>query len=268
MKLTVSNIAWPDEVDETILSLLADRKVAAIEVAPTRISPDWQLTADVITKFRNRLEEQGLQCSSLQAILYACPDLKVFGGVDTKAKLVQHLKRVADLAAQLGARPLVFGAPKNRLRGPLSETDAFAQAVDLFQEVGQYCADLDVCLCIEPNPTLYGCDFVTHSAQGAELVRAVNSPGFRLHLDVAGMYLAGEDIPRSLDSCMDVLEHIHISEPHLGSFAEPVIDHASVAASLHTLGWTKWISIEMRATEQPIQGVEKALDYVMQVYGA
>ncbi|MDX2242978.1 MAG: sugar phosphate isomerase/epimerase [Leptolyngbyaceae cyanobacterium bins.302] len=266
MKLSISNIAWTDETDAEMLSLLAASDVPAIEVAPTRIWADWQFDDQDGDRYLQSLQAQGLSCSSLQAILFKQPDLKVFGTPAQKAALMTHLKRVADLAASLGAKPMVFGAPKNRDRGELDEKTALHQAVNLFAEIGEYCQQKGVCLCLEPNPTDYGCNFITNSRQGAELVRLVNSPGFRLHLDAAGMFLAGEDIPQAIAAAADVLAHFHISEPNLGDFAAPKVNHAAIATALRDIGWNQWVTIEMRSTDQPVASVKQALDTVHAIY--
>ncbi len=265
MKLAISNIAWTSDSDDTMLSLL-QAKGLAIEIAPTRLWSDWQFSEVDVADYLKTLQAYDLVCSSLQAIVFGKPDLQLFGTPDQRVSLVEHLKRVADLSASLGARPMVFGAPKNRDRGDLDEPTAFSIAVDAFSEVGDYCAQHQVCLCIEPNPPVYGCNFVTTSQQGIDLVRAVNSPGFRLHLDAAGMHLAGDDIARSLETAADVLEHIHISEPNLSDFAVPQVAHDQMAQGLRAIGWDQWISIEMRASAHPIKSVEQAITIVQELY--
>lgn len=266
MKLSISNIAWTATEDDKVLALLPTYGVTAIEIAPTRIWTDWQYDATAVGAFREVLQQKGLGCSSLQAILYGKPDLKLFGTSKEKAALIEHLKQVADLAANLGAVPLVLGAPKNRDQGDKDEATAFAEAVDLLSEVADYFDQRNVCLCLEPNPSVYGCNFITNSQSGAQLVRTVNSPGFRLHLDAAGMYLAGEDIPRAIQAAADTLAHFHISEPHLGNFAEPQVPHREIAQALQAIGWNQWVVIEMRSSEQPITTVRQALETVIDLY--
>jgi sugar phosphate isomerase/epimerase len=266
VNLTISNIAWTAEQDEEVLGLLRQDGVQAVELAPTRIWPEWQGTAQEAIAYRDYLNGLGLACSSLQAILYGLPHLKVFGTAQEKAALVEHLRGVADLAAALGAGPMVFGAPKNRLRGDRNDATAFVEAVELFEEIGDYCQQKGVTLCLEPNPTDYGCDFITTSEQGAALVREVNSPGFRLHLDAAGMHLTGDQVPAAIESAADVLAHIHISEPFLGDFEQPQVDHKAIAKGLTAIGWDQWISIEMRATDHPVDSVKTALATVQSIY--
>ena len=129
MKLTISNIAWPDKDDAEILSCLPKYGVEAIEIAPTRIWPDWTIDTSATAAYLDELSGYGLQCSSLQAIVYNRPQLRLFGSADERAALVDHLKFVADIAASLGAGPVVFGAPKNRRKGERADAEAREKAI-------------------------------------------------------------------------------------------------------------------------------------------
>ncbi len=267
MRLAVSNIAWPAPLDGAALDVLAAHGCHGIEIAPTRVWPDWNIPAGAPAALRAELDARGFACSSLQAILFGQPDLHVFGDMKNRAALLEHIRRVAALAAELGAGPLVFGAPKNRDRGALSHEEAMRLAVDVFGALGEVCAQAGVCLCLEPNPVAYGCNFVTHSYEGADLVRRVGAPGFRLHLDAAGLFLSGEDPAQALPACRDVLAHVHISEPQLGGFEAPQrAHHAALAQALTEIGWNRWIAIEMRPSDAPLGALACALDFVQSCY--
>lgn len=267
MKLSISNIAWRPEDDRGVYTLLRELKIGAIEVAPTRIVPDWQAaTLEAARAFGATLKHEGLGCSSLQSLLYGLPALNLFGTDEARLDLARHLDLVANFGAALGARAFVFGSPKNRDRGELPEAQAFAIAAEFFAAAGESYARQGVCLCLEPNPPQYGCNFVTDSTAGAALVRAVGSPGFRLHLDAACMHMAGEDGARAIESCADVLAHFHISEPFLRDFANPEVDHRALARALRAIGWNKQVVVEMRATETPLQTVGETLHRVMELY--
>ena len=173
---------------------------------------------------------------------------------------------VADLAASLGAKPMVFGSPKNRDPGTRPPAAAFAEAKEFFYTIGSYCEKIGVTLCLEANPTQYGCNFITNAAQAAELVRAVNSPGFRLHLDTACMFLAGDDIAKTIADNHDILMHFHVSEPNLGSFAQPQSPHAVAALALKKIGYLGYVSIEMLNKANTLQPITEALDYVQRTY--
>lgn len=268
MKLAISNIAWRAQDDQDVYALLREFGIGVIEVAPTRIVPDWNAaTVEAAQAFRAHIEGEGLTCSSLQSLLFGLPALNLFGDDQIRRDLARQLDLVADFGVALGARAFVFGSPKNRDRGSLSDKEAFAVAAEFFAGIGEAYARRDVCLCLEANPTQYGCNFVTDSAAAAALVRAVASPGFRLHLDAACMHLAGEDGARAIESCADILAHFHISEPFLKDFARPEVDHRALASALRTIGWDKPISVEMRATDDPPRTIRDTLSRVIELYG-
>jgi D-psicose/D-tagatose/L-ribulose 3-epimerase len=268
VNFTVSNIAWSNSFDELAFEKLASLDVAALEIAPTRLWPDWTgQSMESAAAYRKQYQSRGMQIPSLQAILFGKPDYKLFGAVGQRNNLVSHLCLCADIAESLGARRLVFGAPKNRDRSGLSDEEAFNIAVDSFAVVGDFYSKKGLILCLEANPTQYGCNFLTNSQQAARLVRTVHSPGVGLHLDTACMHLAGENISNSIHENADILCHFHVSEPNLNHFNEPVIDHASVAATLREIGYKHWISLEMREAEPVMANLESAVRFVSSTYG-
>lgn len=267
MKLAVSNIAWQLDQEEEALALLRRVGISGIEVAPTRLWPDWKGTSVLAGKCHGeRYRASGFSVLALQAILFGLPRHKLFGTDAEREDLLNHLLLCADLAVSIGARNLVFGAPKNRELNGISQGNAFEMAREFFSNIGSYYEKRNVCLCLEANPPQYACQFITNSRDAANLVRAVNSPGFGLHLDTACMHLANEDLPASIRTNFDVLRHFHVSEPFLASFKTPVIDHAQVAGTLRSLGYAAWISLEMREPEVPVVDLPEAVEFFAQTY--
>jgi D-psicose/D-tagatose/L-ribulose 3-epimerase len=267
MKLAVSNIAWPIEWNAAALERLHANGIGALEVAPTMVWPNWVgIDAGSVRDFRRRVEAFGLTISSLQSILFQRPELQLFGSEQRRSELDEHLRRCADLAVDLGAYALVFGAPKNRVLGERTEDEAFAMAAEFFAKIGDYCAGRGVCLVFEANPAEYGCNFATDSGTAARLVRAAGSAGFQLHLDTACMHLAGEDATESITRNAGILRHFHVSEAYLGSFANPSLPHAGVAGALRESGYDGWVTLEMRASEPPLPALEESIRSLRRLY--
>jgi D-psicose/D-tagatose/L-ribulose 3-epimerase len=200
----------------------------------------------------------------MQSILFQKPELQLFG---EGPGFGEHLRRCAGVAAQLGAGAVVFGAPKNRDRGNLSEEAAFARAVEVLGPIAEAYAAAGVALCWEANPTQYACNFVTDGREAARLVRAVGSVGLRLHLDTACAQMAGEDVGELVRENADILAHFHASERMLGRFAEPSEGHAGAAAALHEVGYAGWVAVEMRTQEDVLGALAQAAEFAMETYG-
>jgi D-psicose/D-tagatose/L-ribulose 3-epimerase len=211
------------------------------------------------------VEDAGLRISSLQSILFQKPPWQLLGDSADREALYRHICFCADLAAELGAECLVFGAPKNRNRGTLSEDDAIAAAAEFFSRAGAYCAQRGTCLGFEANPAQYGCQFATDSVTAARLVRAVGSAGFRLHLDIACLHLAGEEPASAILGNADILCHFHVSEPYLGAFSAPEAPHQAIAAAL--VSYPRWVALEMRAADPPLPALEEAVLFLERTYG-
>src|ERR1700753_4158891 len=107
-KISVSNLAWAPNLEGTVFARVQASGVRGVEVAPTRIAPWDGLTETAITEYRRRIEDAGLEVSSLQAIVYGRPDLQLLGSPESFAGLRDHMSLVANLAALLGAGVLVF----------------------------------------------------------------------------------------------------------------------------------------------------------------
>jgi sugar phosphate isomerase/epimerase len=175
---------------------------------------------------------------------------------------------MAHLAAALGATRLVFGSPGNRRRGDLPVEQADEIAVGVFRALGEEAAGLGVAFCIEANPTDYGCDWLTDAVAATDFVRAVDSPGVRLHLDTACMALAGDDAAERVRRGADVLAHVHASAPALGVVGpEGPVDHAAVAAALRAVDYRGSVSVEMLPPADDLPGALRGTaDFVRKTY--
>jgi D-psicose/D-tagatose/L-ribulose 3-epimerase len=269
VKLAVSNIAWEPAEEGAVLALLRNLGIQGIEVAPTRLWPDWAGAAPgSAADWRRRFAAERFVLPSMQAILFGKPELQIFGSEPVRRATLDHLGRVAELAAALGARVLVFGAPRNRERGTLTPDEAFTRAVDFFREAGRICAAHDASLCIEPLPEAYGSNFATRWSQAADLVIAVDTPGFGLHLDTGCIHLAGDDPAGAVRACKGLIRHFHASEPHLVDLGRPLIDHRGVGEALREVEYEGWVSLEMRRPAHDALGrIGEAMAHLWVCYG-
>jgi sugar phosphate isomerase/epimerase len=270
MRLAISNIAWPAGADAAALPLLEEHHVAGVELALTKVWPQpLAASADEVAAYRAWWESRGIRIVALQALLFGKADLHLFGSPSSRQAMHDYLVGIIQQAARLGAQALVLGSPGNRKRGALGPAEALAVAVDFFRPLGEAAERHGITLCIEPNPSAYGCDWVTSVTEGIELVDTVGSAGFGLHLDTAGMHLAG-DGPETVRAAGHRTRHFHVSAPFLEGVPGGDVSHSDYAEALVGAGYSGWVSIEMAEPKlQPCwqDGICRALDYVRQVYG-
>ena len=251
MNVGISNIAWPAEEETEVADALAELGVDQVEIAPTKVFADpLDVSQSALDDYLAFWGERGIRVVAFQSLLFGRPDLQLFGTPEVRAGFERQLTGFIELGGRMGARALVFGSPKNRIVPEgLDEERALELAVETFSRLGRIAEENGTCLCIEPNPPQYGGNWVLDSDAGAAVVAAVDSPGFRLHLDAAGMTMAGDDVGRSIRDHVGLLQHFHVSAPYLEPIEDEVVDHAAAAAALRETGYAGTVSIEMKSGE-------------------
>lgn len=265
--VAVSHIAWSPQQEETILPEIRSWGIFAIELAPVRTfgDPRTATERDVREKSAWYLDH-GCPVGSFQALLFGAESVALFEDADSRERMKEWLIAVGRVAGWCGAGPMVFGSPKNRLKGALSDEQARKIAVPFFREVGDACASFGSCLVMEANPEAYGADFCTRLDQAAELVTAVDSPGFRLHVDAGGLALSGEDFVPVVRQSASLIAHVHASQPNLVDWSEPHPVHATLARVLREIEYENSIAIEMRMQEDVKGSVQTAIEQVRKIY--
>lgn len=269
LKLAVSNLAWSGASAEVAAEVLVAEGVSGIEVAPGKLFAEpLSVSADQIAACRRWWESRGLPIVAAQSLLYGQPGLTLFDSPASRRATLAYLTRMIGLCANLGAQVLVFGSPRNRSIGQRSPAEVQDLAVAFFSELAEVARREGTRIGLEAIPPENGADYILNTHEALALVRAVNHPHFRLHLDTASLALAGEDIATAIRDAGPELCHVHISEPQLSCpGATGRVDHATIASELHRHRYGLWISIEMREV-QPFcpTDLAKAVRFVREMY--
>lgn len=262
MRLAISNIAWDVAEDEAVARLLGRQQVDAIDVAPVKYFPQpADATAADIRRVRDWWGGHGIAITGMQSLLFGTTGLNLFAAGEVRQAMLDHLAHVCRIGAGLGATRLVFGSPKNRDRSGLDDHQAFAVAVPFFGRLGEIAANHGVMVCLEPNPTCYGANFMTTCPETAAIVREVGHPAIRMHFDTGAVTINREDPAAILAECADLIGHIHASEPGLVPLGDGDTDHPAIAEALRRSLPGHVVSIEMLATtaEPHPESIERAL---------
>ncbi len=255
MKLSISNIGWAAELDEEVYTLLKENAYDGLEIAPTRIIPIAPYdNVNEIKKWADELRKKyGFVIPSMQSIWYGRQE-SIFGSAEERNLLIEYTKKAIDFAAAVGCGNLVFGCPRNR-NMPDGNDDSLA--VEFFKLIGDYAAEKGTVIGMEANPSIYNTNYINSTEQALELIKRVNSGGFKLNLDVGTMIYNEEDL-KTLIGKVGLINHVHISEPYLKPICERVL-HEELIDILGREGYKGFVSIEMAKTEFDI--IEKAVKY-------
>lgn len=264
MNLSVSNIAWLPEQDNEVYRVMQENGFTGLEIAPTRVFPDnpFDRLDEALAWSHELYLKYGFRVSSMQSIWYGRKE-SMFGSEKERDSLFLYTKKAIDFAEAVGCGNLVFGCPKNRNIPPeMTKSEAEKEAVSFFRELGEYAYEHNTVLSLEANPPIYNTNFINDTFSAIEMIRQVNSKGFRLNLDL-GTMIQNEEYVETLAGQAALIHHVHISEPGLVPIKKRKI-YESVISLLKTEGYDGYVSVEMGRTED-ISALFDALSYLKEL---
>lgn len=256
MKLAVSNIAWKEQHDEAVYALMRHYGFTGLEIAPTRFFPEVPYSHLIpMQKLAARLREHGFTLPSMQSLLAGHPELRLFEGTEKREALFAYLKQAVLFAEAGGIRNLVFGSPKNRISHDEKDWET---AIDFFTKLAHFASAHGCVIGMEPNPGIYGGNFVTSVKEAIHLCQAIAHPGFKLNLDTGCVITNGELLSLVADK-VHMISHVHLSEPMLAPLTPRKRLLTDLKRILEDGGYEHFVSIEMScpAKGYPIQNMGK-----------
>ena len=242
--ISISNIAWPQELDEKIGNLLTNQGIHFIDVAPSKYFKNLQdASKEEINKVRKNWKNRGIQICGMQSLMYGVNELNLFTSETDRKLMYAHLKAVCRIGQGLGVRYLTFGSPKNRLIGEQSKEEIRNISFNFFYNLGKIAKDYDLIFCLEPNPKEYGANFLVKTEEAIEFIKKLNHPNVMMQFDTGTCILNKEENFNKLD--LPLIGHIHASTPFLCPIDNQTVK--SVKNILNMLGAPKEkiICIEM-----------------------
>ena len=269
MRLAISNIAWDVSEDEDVARLLQKYSIDAIDIAPGKyFANPANATQSDMERVKHWWSDRGIEITGMQALLFGTVGLNVFGSKEVQNNLLERMAAVCRIGSGLGATRLVFGSPKNRDRTGLSNEQALTEAVTFFRHLGDIALAQGVIICLEPNPTAYGANFMTTSEETAHVVRSIEHPSIRMQLDTGAITMNNEDPIAVLQNSSSLIGHIHASEPNLLPLGSAETEHMKVSAGVNKYLPYHIVCIEMLAThnEPHVVSIERAITVAIQSY--
>ncbi len=242
MKLSVSNIAWDPVKNQTMYGLLYSMGFSGVEVAPTQLFPvnpyaHIEEASGLAGELRKRWD---LEIPSMQSIWYGMPQ-RIAGSQDEYDTLLAYTKKAVLFAQAVGCPSMVFGCPKNRCVNSSRERETVSR---FLAEAAGYAHEHGTVIALEANPAIYGTNYANATTEAAGIVRELECPGLGLNLDYGTMLANGEGLD-VLTGNIDLLLHVHISEPYLAP-VERRWEHRFLRSALEYEGYKGYVSLEMK----------------------
>lgn len=269
MRLSISNIAWPMDIEPLIAEKLREQGFQYVDIAPGKYFSDpEQVSSEQAEAVRDLWARRGFSIHGMQSLLFGTSGYNLFS--DDDGRMLARLSAICRLASALGVEALTFGSPRQRDRSAIdNDASALAIATDFFMRLGDAAGRSGVFVCLEPNPVTYNCNFMTTTAETADIVDRVSHPHIRLQLDVGALAMNSEPAQETVKRYAHLIGHVHASEPKLVTLGEGGSPHAQVANALRMYRPNSMVTIEMTGSEglSPFESLERAVAVALSTYG-
>lgn len=247
MKYAICNETFEGWDHARICDTVAALGYTGLEVAPFTLAP---LITDVPvsrrTELRRQAERAGITIIGTHWLLakttgfyLTTPDESV------RAKTGAYFAALAEATADLGGHLMVLGSPlqRNLLPG-VTEAQADDFACDTLARCLPALERTRVTICLEPlGPT--ETNYLNTAEHAVRLIRRLNHPNVKLHLDVKAMSSESKTIPDLIAENRQDTFHFHANDPNRRGPGFGDMDFRPIFRSLKDAGYSGWVSVEV-----------------------
>jgi D-psicose/D-tagatose/L-ribulose 3-epimerase len=219
-----------------------------IELAPLTVSSEPHvMPAAQRAELRRIASDAGVPITGLHYILRAPADLSITS-TDTaqRERTIDVMKRLCDLAADLGATTLVHGSPDQRRLTPGDEDGGRQRAIDCWAAMAPAAEQAGVYYCIEALAPP-AANFINTVDEAIAVVTAIGSPALTTMIDcaAAGAFekepvadLIRRHVPGGL------IRHVHFNDPNRRGPGDGAMAFGPILQALRDVGYAANAGVE------------------------
>jgi sugar phosphate isomerase/epimerase len=247
MRYAICNETFEGWEHPRTCKLIAELGYGGLEIAPfTLAGRITDVSTDRRRELKRQADDHGIALVGLHWLLARTTGLCLTAmDASTRQATADYLVDLACACADFGGDILVFGSPaQRRIPAGATREQATDNAVDTFRRAARGIGDVGVKLCVEPlSPP--DADFINTAAEGVELIRRIDHPAFRLHLDVKAMSTEDSLTPDVIRCFAGQMYHFHANDPNLRGPGFGNTDFVPIFQALSDVKYTGWVSVEV-----------------------
>ncbi|MEL6532257.1 MAG: TIM barrel protein [Pseudomonadota bacterium] len=189
-----------------------------------------------------QLQGMGLKRTALAIISQGDP---LSDDAQARSHALDHLKYVADCSLAVGAEvlagPLTQPLGQFSGRGPTEREQA--RLIETGRALARHVEGSGMKIAVEPL-NRFECYALNTAQQAADLVKAVDMPGYGYLFDSFHANIEEKNPWDALRRHAGQMTHVHVSENDRGTPGAGHIDFAAMFDALHEIDWDGWVTVE------------------------
>jgi len=197
-----------------------------------------------------QLDKSGLVCGSICACMGPDRDLRGTAtqqrtGLSYMKKLIDQMV-ILDCPSMIG--PVYSAVGRADAVPPQEYRKQWATVVKHLKTLAAYAQSKGRQVCLEPL-NRFETDFINTCEQGLKMIKAVNNPALKLHLDTFHMNIEQKNQAAAIRQAGPQLGHFHACGSDRGTPGSDHIDWPSIAQALKAIGYKGDVVIESFTTD-------------------
>ena len=232
---------------DKMFGFLAECGYQAVEIAPSTIGGGnvADVSAARRAEIRRLAEKAGLKVVGLHWLLAKTTGCHLTSRDATiRRNTIAYLSELAKFCADLGGKIMVLGSPQQRNLPPgVGRDDGMKYAAEVISAVAPVLKECGVVLALEPLGASET-NFLNTAGEAVQLMKLVNSPQCRLHLDCKAMAGEPTPIPDLIRRHRADFVHFHANDPNRQGPGFGKLDFVPILKTLREVGYRGWVSVE------------------------
>lgn len=243
----------------------------AVEIAPFTIAPHvTEIGANERLRLRESAARASVAISGIHWVLVKTEGLYLtHPEAAVRGRTAAYFRELVDFCADLGGQFIIVGSPKQR---DLLDGVTFAQGwrwgLEVFRDAVNRAEDRGVTICFEPLAPVET-NFMNTAAEAIQFVTELNSPAFKIILDVKAMCSETRPVPRIIRESWPHFAYFHANDRNLKGPGFGDVDFRPIAAALREVGYAGYVSVEVfNFDEGPEVIAARSLAYLRETFAS
>ncbi len=273
MKFSICNETWqgPEWTHDLVCERIAAHGYDGVEIAPFKLKGNPEELTEAEAKEIGAISRKhGLEVVGLHWLLVQPPGMHLTtADAAVRRRTADFGCHLARLCAAMGGGVMVWGSPKQReLAAGETWEETAARAAEVLRTIAETAGPLGVTIAMEPLARKET-NFLTTAAETVRLLRMVDHPACRLHLDVKAMSDESQLIPDIIRASAADTVHFHANDPNLRGPGQGEVIYGPIVEALRETNYDRWVSVEVfDYTPDPDTIAAQSRAYLREVFGA
>jgi len=247
VKFAICNEIFKDWSLEDTFNFVSKTGYDALEIAPFTISKS---VLDISATQRNQIKElterNRIAVSGIHWVLVQTEGLHLTSADSaTRGRTGAYFSALVDFCADIGGKTIVVGSPKQRNLEPgVSREQGWEWATGIFREPVMKAEQRGVTICFEPLAPSET-NFINTAAEAIRFVSQLNTPHFKIILDVKAMSSETKPIPQIIRESWPQFAYFHANDKNLKGPGFGEVDFRPILGTLREVGYEGYVSVEV-----------------------